>query len=106
MRPSGEGHARHRGVSSDGEPNIIPFELEVLEEALQIAMNKMDHDLQSAQALMQECLERLPRDITPRNLDELRRAKGSLVELESKSDAQRCAASFTCGTTCCIISTQ
>lgn len=52
-RPSRDSYARHRSEGADGEPSIIPFELEVLEEALQIAMGKMDTDLQSAQSLMQ-----------------------------------------------------
>jgi len=34
-------------------------------------------------------LQRLPRDITPVNLEELRRVKQSLVELESKADTLR-----------------
>ena len=33
----------------------------------------------------------LPRDITPVNLEELRRVKQLLVELESKADNLRCA---------------
>ena len=37
-------------------------------------------------------LQRLPRDITPVNLEELRRVKQTLVELESKADTLRCAA--------------
>ena len=32
----------------------------------------------------------LPRDITPVNLEELRRVKQALVELESKADNLRC----------------
>ena len=36
-------------------------------------------------------LQRLPRDITPVNLEELRRVKQTLVELESKADTLRCA---------------
>ena len=38
----------------------------------------------------------LPRDITPVNLEELRRVKQALVELESKADNLRCAANSMC----------
>lgn len=88
VRPQQDGSKR--GSRDDSDTNVIPFELDVLEEALQIAMGKLDLDLEKAQTLVQECLERLPRDITPQNLDDLRRAKSTLVELESKSDAHRC----------------
>ena len=36
-------------------------------------------------------LVNLPRNITPVNLEELRRVKSALVELESKADNLRCA---------------
>ena len=38
-------------------------------------------------------LRTLPKDITPVNLEELRRVKQVLVELESKADTLRCGAS-------------
>ena len=38
----------------------------------------------------------LPRDITPVNLEELRRVKQCLVELESKADNLRCTANSIC----------
>ena len=37
-------------------------------------------------------LRTLPKDITPVNLEELRRVKQVLVELESKADTLRCGA--------------
>lgn len=81
-----EGHTHVEMSHAHG----MPFELCVLEAALHISVVKMDNELERAAARVQACLERLPRDITPQNLDDLRRAKGALVELESKSDAHRC----------------
>jgi hypothetical protein len=34
-------------------------------------------------------LQRLPQDITPTNLEELRRVKGVLVDMEQKADTLR-----------------
>jgi hypothetical protein len=39
---------------------------------------------------MSSVLDKLPREITPQNLEELRRVKQALVELESKADQLRC----------------
>ena len=38
---------------------------------------------------VQLLLTKLPRDISPVNLEELRRVKGTLVELEQKADTLR-----------------
>lgn len=78
------------GGNETGAPDDLPFELDVLEAALHVSVSKLDSELLHTQDLVQTCLHRLPRDITPGNLDELRKAKGALVELESKSDAFRC----------------
>lgn len=40
---------------------------------------------------VQQLMSRLPQDISPTNLEELRRVKGALVELEQKADTLRCA---------------
>lgn len=87
----GHGHGSHGGhsASTHGDVPDMPFELDVLEATLHISISKLDAELVRAQALVQSCLQRLPRDITPQNLDELRKAKSALVELESKSDAYR-----------------
>lgn len=87
----GHGHGSHGGhsPSSHGDVPDMPFELDVVEATLHISISKLDAELVRAQALVQSCLQRLPRDITPQNLDELRKAKSALVELESKSDAYR-----------------
>jgi hypothetical protein len=84
-----------------GVPDDLPFELDVLEAALHISISKLDSDLLLVQDLVQTCSHRLPRDITPGNLDELRKAKSALVELESKSDAFRYAPPFSlCAAAC------
>ena len=85
IRPQRDGDASESGV-----PDDLPFELDVLEAALHVSVSKLDSELLHTQDLVQTCLHRLPRDITPGNLDELRKAKSALVELESKSDAFRC----------------
>jgi hypothetical protein len=85
----GDSRSSKRATGDDGAPAHIPFELDVLEIALHVAVAKLDVELERAQQRVQACLERLPRDITPQNLDDLRRAKTLLVELESKSDAHR-----------------
>lgn len=87
---SHNGHG-HGSPSTHGEVPEMPFELDVLEATLHVSISKLDAELVRAQALVQSCLQRLPRDITPQNLDELRKAKSALVELESKSDAYRYA---------------
>lgn len=38
---------------------------------------------------VQNLMRKLPQDISPLNLEELRRVKGSLVELEQKADTLR-----------------
>ena len=38
---------------------------------------------------VQQLMSRLPQDISPTNLEELRRVKGALVELEQKADTLR-----------------
>jgi hypothetical protein len=90
IRPHAGGHSAPHDAAG-AAPDDLPFELDVLEAALHVSISKLDTELLHTQDLVQGCLLRLPRDITPRNLDELRKAKGALVELESKSDALRCA---------------
>jgi hypothetical protein len=43
-------------------------------------------------------LRTLPKEVTPVNLEELRRVKQLLVELESKADLLRCGADANCAT--------
>jgi len=62
-----------------------PFELEVVEAALMVATAKLDNMLFDATKQVQEVLQKLPLDINPINLEELRRVKALLVELESRA---------------------
>jgi hypothetical protein len=63
-----------------------PFELEVLEAALMVASGKLEAELVAATKRVGDVLRKLPREVTPVNLEELRRVKGLLVGLESKAE--------------------
>lgn len=52
---------------------------------------KLDDHLMTVTKRVQTVLRALPKDVTPVNLEELRRVKQLLVELESKADMLRCA---------------
>lgn len=65
----------------------FPFELEVVEAALNVATLKLEAELVAASERVQIVLEKLPKFITPANLEELRRVKDVLVALEAKADA-------------------
>ncbi len=49
----------------------------------------MDAEMSGASRRVQELLALLPSDINPVNLEELRRVKGQLVEIENKADTLR-----------------
>ena len=66
---------------------LFPFELEVVEAALNVATLKLEAELVGATHRVGMVLQKLPRDITPANLEELRRVKDVLVALEAKADA-------------------
>eukprot|EP00879_Flechtneria_rotunda_P025525 GHRR01027126.1.p1 GENE.GHRR01027126.1~~GHRR01027126.1.p1 ORF type:complete len:365 (+),score=105.54 GHRR01027126.1:246-1340(+) len=61
-----------------------PFELEVLEGVLLVATGRLDAEVLSVTRRVGELLKKLPGDINPVNLEELRRIKQTLVELENK----------------------
>lgn len=65
----------------------FPFELEVVEAALNVATLKLEAELVAATHRVGLVLQKLPRYITPANLEELRRVKDVLVALEAKSEA-------------------
>ena len=54
------------------------------------ATGRLDAELTAVSKRVSRVLLNLPRDITPVNLEELRRVKQALVELESKADNLRC----------------
>eukprot|EP00798_Chlamydomonas_sp_ICE-L_P017634 gene17634-23977_t len=66
-----------------------PFEMEVLEAALLVATGQLDLEMAAVTRRVQTLLANLPRDINPVNLEELRRVKSALVELETKADTAR-----------------
>ena len=51
---------------------------------------RLDAELIAVSKRVSNVLINLPRNITPVNLEELRRVKQALVELESKADNYRC----------------
>ena len=55
------------------------------------APGRIDAELIAVSKRVSNILINLPRNITPVNLEELRRVKSALVELESKADNLRCA---------------
>jgi hypothetical protein len=68
---------------------VFPFELEILEAALMVATGKLEAELLVVTRRVGAVLQKLPREITPVNLEELRRVKQLLVELESKAENLR-----------------
>jgi magnesium transporter len=85
---------RSMGESSDDDGGANPsegppFELEVVEAALIVATGALDVELANIEARVRKVLSKLPRQIIPVNLEELRRVKASLVDIESKADALR-----------------
>ena len=60
---------------------------EVVEAALNVATLKLEAELLAASQRVAIVLEKLPKYITPANLEELRRVKDVLVALEAKAEA-------------------
>lgn len=81
---SSNAYAEDQG-GSGYDKRDFPFELEVLEGALMLATGKLEAELAAATRRVGTVLQKLPKEITPKNLEELRRVKQLLVELESKS---------------------
>ena len=78
------------GTSTDFEPErSLPFELQVLEAALTIATGRIDDELDVASRRVMSTLQRLPTAVTPLNLEELRKVKQILVQLEDRAEALR-----------------
>ncbi|GLI68861.1 hypothetical protein VaNZ11_013406 [Volvox africanus] len=73
----------------DSSSRTPPFELEVLEGALMVAVGRLDAEMSAVTDRVSALLTKLPGDITPVNLEELRRVKQALVELEDKADTLR-----------------
>lgn len=75
------------GDYSNGGGSVFAFELEVVEAALNVATLKLEAELVAATHRVSMVLQKLPRDITPANLEELRRVKDVLVALEAKAES-------------------
>lgn len=69
-------HQQARGINAVvEEPSIPPFELEMLEGALLVATGRLDNELLAVTRRVAASLQKLPKDINPVNLEELRRVK-------------------------------
>lgn len=71
---------------AEGEQEQPPFELEMIEGALMVATGRLDAELLNVTKRVTNVLQMLPKNITPVNLEELRRVKQQLVELESRAE--------------------
>lgn len=66
-----------------------PFELEVLEGVLTVALSQLDSEMNVLMKNATKVLSAVPSEVNPMNLEQLRRTKQSCVELESKAAALR-----------------
>ena len=88
--------AAHHEPAQDGQAGASydmdisgPFQLECMEGALMITVGQLEAQLQIVQQQVEKMLTRLPGQINPGNLEELRKVKAGLVELESNTDVLR-----------------
>jgi len=72
--------------TEEAHASTTPFELDMVEGALVVATSKLDAELVAVYARVQEVLSKVAVETTPVNLEELRRVKSSLVELESRAE--------------------
>lgn len=68
------------------EDKNLPFELECCEGALMVLVGQLDNELDIIEMRIRKLLNKLPAQVNSENLEELRKVKGILVELESKSE--------------------
>ncbi|KAI8477146.1 MAG: Mg2+ transporter protein, partial [Monoraphidium minutum] len=66
-----------------------PFELEVLEGVLMVITGRLERQMTAMSQRVHALMTKLPRDINPLNLEELRRIKQDLVQLEDRADQVR-----------------
>jgi magnesium transporter len=78
-----ESLAKYRQQSEDKN---LPFELECCEGALMVLVGQLDNELDIIESRIGKLLNKLPAQVNTENLEELRKVKGILVELESKSE--------------------
>ncbi|MEW5303380.1 MAG: hypothetical protein WDW36_006080 [Sanguina aurantia] len=77
------------GSGDTQQPRSLPFELEILEGALAVAVGRIEAEMKSVTKRVNNLWTKLPGEINPANLEELRRVKQALVELEPKADTLR-----------------
>eukprot|EP00798_Chlamydomonas_sp_ICE-L_P008766 gene8766-33630_t len=86
----GESHTEYMNVFRDQEmAKAPPFELVVLEAALLVATGQLDAERRVVANQVQGLMAKLPGNVNPVNLEELRRVKSVLVELETKAQTVR-----------------
>ena len=68
------------------EDKNLPFELECCEGSLMVLVGQLDNELDNIEIRIGKLLEKLPAQVNTENLEELRKVKSILVELESKSE--------------------
>jgi len=66
-----------------------PFEMEVLEGVLTVALSQLDSEMNILLKHAAKVLSAVPAEVSPMNLEQLRKTKQSCVELESKAEALR-----------------
>jgi hypothetical protein len=84
MTRSFDGGLDEEGGLAAGQRTEQPFELEMVEAALMVVTGALDAELWSVSNRVQAVLKKLPREINPTNLEELRSVKAALVDIESK----------------------
>merc|ERR1712151_876142 len=70
-----------------GGPQIV--EIEMIDSVPIVATGWINSELVSVTRRLHQVLVKLPQYINPKNLEDLRKVKSSLVELESRADALR-----------------
>ncbi|KAF5836253.1 hypothetical protein DUNSADRAFT_6205 [Dunaliella salina] len=81
--------ARFQLKNKPGSVRMPPFELEMLEGALIVATGFLDAELSRLRKRVQLLFTKLPHDINPKGLEELRKVKTALVEAEDRTDTLR-----------------
>lgn len=86
---AGGGGGEAEGARRGEAINWAPFELEVLEGVLMVTTGRLERQMTAMSQRVHALMTKLPGDINPINLEELRRIKQDLVQLENKADQLR-----------------
>ena len=82
-------YSQKRDDRQDEAASPLPFELEIVESSLMMATGLLDSQMANVSRRVHLLLSKLPQDINPLNLEELRKVKGTLVDLEQRADTLR-----------------